>query len=238
MTYQTIEQLLMRIDEPYRSPCCKILSDNNQLFCKVQGSTNNHQAWPGGYFDHIQEIMNIAVVLYESLNAQRRLPFSLSDLLLVVYLHDVEKPWKYVFRDGELHHREGMETKEDHQAFRMQKLAEYGIELTSEHENGLKYAEGEIHDYSPRERKMGPLACVAHMCDVASARLWFDHPAEDNDPWEGASRAHSNQCSSSMNCGQKGRPEHTCPFAEEISGDFETMCNCCSSCEYECSMDV
>ena len=35
--------------------------------------------------------MNIAVVLYERLNSIRPLPFSLSDLLLVVYLHDVEK---------------------------------------------------------------------------------------------------------------------------------------------------
>jgi len=27
------------------------------------------------------------------------------------------------------------------------------------------------------------------MCDVASARLWFDHPASVNDPWIGATRA-------------------------------------------------
>jgi 23S rRNA maturation-related 3'-5' exoribonuclease YhaM len=235
MRYRTIDQLIMLIDQPYQNSCRRILDDNNRLFCKVQGSTNNHQAWVGGYFDHVHEIMNIAVVLYESLNSRRPLPFSLSDLLLVVYLHDIEKPWKYELRaDGELHHRQGMETKEDHQNFRMQKLAEYGIELTSEHENGLKYAEGEIHDYSNRERKMGPLACVAHMCDVASARLWFDHPAEKDDPWMGAARVHLGKCL----CGQNGTPDHTCPFAEEINNDFESMCNCCSGCRYDCAQDV
>ncbi|MBP9827685.1 hypothetical protein KBC55_00850 [Patescibacteria group bacterium] len=187
--YHSIDSMLGMMDEPNRSACQSILKDNLALFQTVQGSTNNHQAWQGGYHDHVQEIMNLAVVQYETLSALRPLPFSLSDLLLVVYLHDVEKPWKYELgNDGQLQHRVGMERKEDHQAFRMKKLSEYGIVLTPEQENGLRYAEGEINDYSPRERRMGPLAAVAHMCDVASARLWFDHPLSDSDPWPGARR--------------------------------------------------
>ncbi|OHB09386.1 MAG: hypothetical protein A3I86_01580 [Candidatus Zambryskibacteria bacterium RIFCSPLOWO2_02_FULL_39_14] len=187
--YHTIEQMLDMIDEPNRSACFRILADNRKLFQTVQGSTNNHQNWPGGYFDHVQEIMNIAVVLYERLSSIRPLPFSLSDLLLVVYLHDVEKPWKYELRDdGQLHHKATMQNKEDHQRFRMAKLTEYGVVFTPEQENGMKYAEGELNDYSNRRRIMGPLACAAHMCDVASARLWFDHPMQENDPWLGARR--------------------------------------------------
>ena len=190
--YRTIDELLYFIKEPNQTACLNLLDDNRLLFQKVQGSTNNHQAWPGGYFDHIQEVMNIAFVLHERLDSLRQLPFSISDLLLVVYLHDLEKPWKYVLRDGELHHRPGMKTKADHQAYRMKKLNEYGIKLTPEQENGLEYAEGEISDYSPRKRMMGPLACVAHMCDVASARLWFDHPMDTmvghTDPWDEAVR--------------------------------------------------
>ena len=187
--YYTIEQMLKMIDEPNRTACQRILIDNRQMFQAVQGSTNNHQNWPGGYFDHVQEIMNIAVVLYERLNSVRPLPFSLSDLLLVVYLHDVEKPWKYDLReDGQLHHKATMQNKADHQCFRMAKLAEYGVAFTPEQENGMKYAEGELNDYTNRRRVMGPLACVAHMCDVCSARLWFAHPAEENDSWSGAGR--------------------------------------------------
>lgn len=189
MEYHTIEELLDLIDEPNGSACKHILSDNRKLFQTVQGSTNNHQNWPGGYFDHVQEIMNIAAILYDRLSSVRPLPFSLSDLLLVVYLHDVEKPWKYELReDSQLHHKSSMQTKEGHQRFRMEKLAEYGIVFTSEQENGIKYAEGELNDYSNRRRIMSPLACVAHMCDVASARLWFNHPMANNDPWQGAKR--------------------------------------------------
>lgn len=181
--------MIAMIDEPNRLACAQILVDNRKLFQTVQGSINNHQNWPGGYFDHVQEVMNIAVVLYERLNSIRPLPFSLSDLLLVVYLHDVEKPWKYELReDGQLHHKATMQHKEDHQCFRMAKLREYGIVFTPEQENGMKYAEGELNDYTNRRRVMGPLACVAHMCDVCSARLWFDHPMQEYDPWDGAGR--------------------------------------------------
>lgn len=31
---------------------------------------------------------------------------------------------------------------------------------------------------------------------------------------------------------------HTCPYAEDINGDSESMCNCCSDCEYNCAMDI
>lgn len=187
--YYTVNEMIEMIDEPHRSGCARILADNRKLFQTVQGSTNNHQNWLGGYLDHVQEIMNIAVVLHRLLSTLRPLPFSLSDLLLVVYLHDIEKPWKYELReDGQLHHKTIFKNKEDHQRFRMEKLATYGITLTSEQENGMKYAEGELNDYTNRRRVMGPLACVAHMCDVASARLWFAHPTEKSDPWFGAKR--------------------------------------------------
>lgn len=188
--YLSADELVALLDEPNRSACRRILADHRKLFETVQGSTHNHQAWPGGYIDHVVEIMNVGVVLYGTLGALRPLPFSLSDLLLVVFLHDVEKPWKYELRDdGLLHHKESMQTKEQHQAFRLAKMAEYGVVLTADQENGLKYAEGEINDYSNRRRAMGPLAALAHMCDVASARLWFDHPSARDDPWTGAQRA-------------------------------------------------
>lgn len=30
---------------------------------------------------------------------------------------------------------------------------------------------------------------------------------------------------------------HTCPFGEEVEGDF-TLCNCCEECEDECAMCI
>lgn len=47
-------------------------------------------------------------------------------------------------------------------------------------------------------------------------------------------------------CAQHGRehapnpaePWHTCPFAEEINDDYESLCCCCSKCEQECADDI
>lgn len=188
--YYTIDEMIGMIDEPNRSACRRILEENRSLFQTVQGSTNNHQAWFGGYIDHVREIMNIVIVLYYQLNALRPLPFSLSDALLVTYLHDLEKPWKYELgQGGQLNEIDAMRgNKPAQHAFRFKKLAEYGIELAPEQHNGMLYVEGELASYSSRERVMGPLAALCHLADVASARVWFDHPLEHDDPWPGADR--------------------------------------------------
>lgn len=43
-------------------------------------------------------------------------------------------------------------------------------------------AGGDVADYTNQERRMSPLAAMAHKCDVASARLWCYHPAADDEP--------------------------------------------------------
>ena len=187
--YYTLEEMLEMIDNPNRSACITIFQDNEKLFKTAQGGSHNHHTWLGGYYDHVQEVMNIAIVLYTTLNSLRPLPFSLSDLLLVLYLHDIEKPWRYEMRDdGTLDNKPHMDTPEKQHIFREKKLKEYGILLTEKQENGLKYVEGEGKDYSGKHRTMGPLAALAHTCDVTSARVYFDYPLADNDSWEGAKR--------------------------------------------------
>lgn len=188
-SYLPLDELVAMIGGRNGKACAKLLADNRQLFEIVQGSTNNHQNWTGGYVDHVTDGMNVAVVLYAALSAKRPLPFTLSDALLVFFLHDIEKPWKYVVgEDGELHHLPAFKDKEDAHAFRAAKLREYGIVLTDEQQNGLRYVEGELNDYSNRHRVMGPLAAFCHLCDVTSARIWFDRPTSDGDPWLGATR--------------------------------------------------
>jgi hypothetical protein len=187
--YQSLESMLELIEEPNRSACITIFQDNENLFKTAQGSMFNHHTWVGGYYDHIQEVMNIAIVLYTTLNSLRPLPFSLSDLLLVLYLHDIEKPWRYdVGYDGKLENKPHMDNPEKQHIFREKKLKEYGILLTEDQKNGLRYVEGEGKDYSGKHRAMEPLASLAHTCDVTSARVYFDYPLTDNDTWVGAER--------------------------------------------------
>lgn len=39
-------------------------------------------------------------------------------------------------------------------------------------------------------------------------------------------------------CGAVGEELHTCPYAEDIGGDSESLCNCCADCQYQCAMDI
>ncbi|HVW82348.1 MAG TPA: hypothetical protein VHC68_00105 [Candidatus Paceibacterota bacterium] len=188
--YYTIEEMLEEIaDYDQNQACLQILKYYRALFQKAQGSTNNHQNWPGGYFDHVQEILNIASNQYEWMNKRRPLPFTLGDAVLILFLHDIEKPWKYELRpDGQLHHKPEFAGKQDDHTFRLAKLREYNIVLTDAQMNALKYVEGEMADYSPRRRVMNELAGFCHSCDVLSARVWHAHPAEHDDPWKEARR--------------------------------------------------
>jgi hypothetical protein len=190
LDYLPIDELLKLIDGPYQSICVRILADNRALFETAQGSTYNHQAWKGGYIDHITDGMNFARHLYFFLRAfERRLPFTLSEALLVFFLHDTEKPWRIqVATDGSVSNRSDIATKEQFRRFREQKLAEYGLEFSEYTANALTYVEGEGSDYSSKYRVMNELAAFCHMVDVWSARGWYSYPQAQYDGWTGAGR--------------------------------------------------
>jgi hypothetical protein len=129
--------------------------------------------------------------LHEALGHLRPLPFSLSDALVVLFVHDLEKPWAYEEVGGVWRRRDGF--KENAHEFRMVKLAEARITLSAELERAVLFVEGEGSHYNNRARGMSPLAAFCHMCDVVSARLWHDYPLERDDPWNGAERGHAAQ---------------------------------------------
>jgi hypothetical protein len=95
------------------------------------------------------------------------------------------KSWK----DGTVHNRLGLDTKDAFKKFREDKLNEYNLKLSPYQLNGLTYVEGEINDYSSKRRVMNELAAFYHQCDNWSARAWYDYlkPA-GIDKWIGADR--------------------------------------------------
>ncbi len=175
--YYTLDELFEMIDEPNKSCCKRIYLKNKIIFKKAKGSNVKHQAWGGGYLDHVRDVMNIAVRLYDNLNICRSLPFSLSDSLLVLYLHDLEKPWKYA---GTKEQKAEVGSFPDYKDFIKAKIDEYGFQLTNENWNGLEYIHGEGADYDPNKNVQGPLAAFVHCCDTVSARIWYKFPKERN----------------------------------------------------------
>lgn len=181
--YFNLNELIGMIDAPNLNICQKFLDENEDLIKIARGSSYNHQAWEGGYLDHLTETMNIAVLLYGSMNNQRELEFSLSDSLLVLFLHDIEKPWRFIKTEsGWIYNSNLMNKEKQVWPFVCEKINEYGFVLTENHWNGIKYVEGEKRDHMQERRVNRPLAAFAHLCDTISARIWYDYP-EDGLNW-------------------------------------------------------
>lgn len=185
--YYSLAEALELIEEPNRNICELVLEQDKEIFRTARGSKTKHQVWEGGYIDHVTDTMNLAILFYESLSSTgRQLNFSLSDSLLVMFLHDLEKPYKQV-RGRELGLVDSAGKKDDSaiKNFREELFKKYGLQLTSQHLNAIRYAEGENNDYHPTKRIMNELGAFCHMCDIWSARGWYDFPKKENDNWKG-----------------------------------------------------
>lgn len=163
MKYTTLDEFYHMVPEAAKLKHIMDMDDTKT----AMGSSHNHQAWVGGYTDHVLETLNIGIWLYVS--SPRPMPFPLEDALLVLFLHDIEKPFKntQTWRD-----------KQERRDFRTMLIQQNQIRLTEEQQNALRYVEGvPDSEYSNKERVMGAMAAFCHMCDIASARLWHDKGA-------------------------------------------------------------
>ena len=174
MTYKHLSYFLKKIDEPNASKCQKLFKDFKERFEVAPGALRKHQAWKGGYIHHLEETMNLGQVFYQKMNSFRKLPFSFSDVVLVLFLHDLEKPFRYVPTKKEFSN-----DIEKHD-FIESLIKKYKIKLNANHKNALQYIHGEGDDFSRTKRIQKPLAAFVHCLDTMSARIWFDEPKKSS----------------------------------------------------------
>ena len=165
---EKILKVINLISPANRSKCLQLFEDYRIRFQKSQGSKSKHQVWEGGYIDHIYESMEFGIGLYELITKTKKLlPFELSDVAIVLFLHDLEKPFKYVAP------KKVFKTDESKKKFIDKLMKKYGIALSDNQKNGLKYIHGEGDDYSPDVRVQLELSAFCHICDVYSARIAY-----------------------------------------------------------------
>lgn len=163
-----MEEYIELIDENNKEQCLELYKFLKTNCSMAKGSSNNHQYWEGGYFDHIKETFSYANKLYFLLNQDREVNFSLSDAILVLFLHDLEKPIKYSPLKEEY--------LNDDNEVKNQLINKFNIKLTLEHLLALKYIHGEGEDYRKDRRVMNELGAFCHCCDIISARIFFNYP--------------------------------------------------------------
>ncbi len=162
--------LLEHVSEPNRSIANKLWKSLKTEVPTAAWSSHNHQAREGGYFGHILDICNFAKIHYEAMSQVRELPFTLWDAILVLFLHDMEKPFTYA-----PHEHEEYKHLTDYE-LRDKVIKDRWFELTEDHRNGLIYVHGEWDDHKKNERVQWPLAAFVHCMDTMSARIFYDMP--------------------------------------------------------------
>lgn len=146
-------------------------------FDKAPGSKSKHHNWEGGYRDHLEQCLLIAEELCDNLRLDG--PLNLNSVFKVIYLHDIEKLWRYLGwqkEDGSWEilykkKRLDLETKEDFYKRLFQQDLEK-LSLSKEELTALKYIHGEGDDYGEK-RVMNPLGAICHSADIISARVFY-----------------------------------------------------------------
>ena len=169
---KSILEYIKDIDQPNQDGCLRFYNEYKERITSAAGSFIKHQAWEGGYVDHIEETMSIAEAIYEPLQSLHPVSFSLSDVYLSLFWHDAEKIFKYT------EPKMSFKSEKEKISFIFELMREYGIDITEDIKNAIIYVHGEGEMYSPFENVQRPLAAFIHCCDTISARIWSDHPRQ------------------------------------------------------------
>lgn len=178
-----LNKLIELMESEHRRVSAAICADFAAQIAVIPGSGGNHQAWRGGYKSHIEESMNIALIMYEQFSARRPVDFSKSQALFSVFIHDYDKLLRYQLNDsGEID--EQFIAKPEARVEIVRQLSEvYNYKLEGIEYNALRYAHGETDAEHVRgKRAIEPLGALVHCADFLSARMWFDY-GHTSDSW-------------------------------------------------------
>lgn len=193
----TLRQMLGSgwIEDPRGAVMLAIYDEYKELFHQAAGSSSNHQAWVGGYADHVAECLRISTCYYDALEIIRPVPFTEDSAAICLFLHDIEKPFKY--GDPGLHfdvtrwqNRVKLLAGDDFselmgllpkpwkhwEQVKWEIIADlqarFRFSLSDDEVNAIRYSHGEGNDYKKGKRIAGPLAAHVHNCDNTFARIW------------------------------------------------------------------
>lgn len=94
--YDRIGKLLSTLTV-YKEPLLAIHEHFKDAYFKNPASCIRHHNWASGYMDHIYEVVEISVRLYNLMvtDLKAKLSFTREDVILVAYVHDINKLFRY-----------------------------------------------------------------------------------------------------------------------------------------------
>lgn len=171
-------------NEAYKKPLLKLYNDIEEQMKSIPAAIRWHHSEIGGFYRHTKEVIEIALSFYNVLKQdfERRLILE-DDVILVAFIHDLEKLDKYKFnndydpgRKWEKGYKETQFTF-NYDKIDMDDVAQvvrycyrYGIELKDIHLNAITYHHGGW-SIDPKG-KLTPLAVLLHSADLMSTNMF------------------------------------------------------------------
>jgi hypothetical protein len=156
------------------------------LIASVPASVKYHHNWTGGYQDHVRQVIEHALAMYDRFFSeemscptcgkgkliQRDCGFNRDDVILVAYIHDLDKLFRYKKLDKPKDGREwdyARAPSYDESAKVAVMCAQSGILLEDKHLEALAMHHG---GWSANpNRDMSPLAVIIHSADLMSTYI-------------------------------------------------------------------
>lgn len=168
------------VEGPERNPLLAIHDHYDDILHSAPASSGNHQTWEGGLADHLTAVCYFAWYDYQ-LHSPLLADYDFYSVLVAIMCHDAEKFVLYGPEDDprckryhEMRQR-GM-SKEEVKWYLLEKWQGYfGLKISPEVYNAIKYTHGEGDDYQSDRRVMSPLAAAVGNADRTSARIFFDY---------------------------------------------------------------
>lgn len=178
MAIKTIRSILDEVqDQELHDKLLNLYAKHELALQAMPASTKYHQNWKGGLYDHVLQVMIIALDFYEKRKRDFKMKITRDDVILVTFLHDLDKLTKYVPNKkasipGE-HPFTWNYNSESVNAIAkvISYLIPYEIVLNDKHLNALTFSHG---GWSKDRGVMNPLATVLHCADLWSTNILTD----------------------------------------------------------------
>jgi len=171
-----IRDYLLEVKMPaLRKNLLKLYDDIEEKLKNNPASIKYHHNYSSGLYIHTLEVMKFALDIFEIYKEEFSEYFSKDDVILVSFIHDIEKTTKYKKNTLQQNGNNWTPFLYNYSKVDMNDTAEvvsivscYGIQLDPIHLNALTLHHG---GYSVDKGKMLPLAVLLHSADLLSCNI-------------------------------------------------------------------
>lgn len=178
-----LENLFKLLTEPLRSVVQLTHDSLKDRIYSQPAAVDHHHWWPAGYADHIAQVMDISYKLWKEAS-ESATEVSQDDVLLVAFVHDLDKLWRYRPTTDKrlLDKGRTFEYNKDQVSYTdvsktVAECYKRGIILEDRHLEAIDHHHGGWSSdlssvYAPYGRNMTKLSTILHCADMFSTKIY------------------------------------------------------------------